>query len=175
MSLRRLVLLLAFVPLSWPAAAQQARVVADCAGEARKAGDGGGLMVDQNGNLCIKGVVGPSPNPLGGLSTYRVNAMAGTPGLMVKASPGRIYNFNLCNTAGATRYVRFYNSAAPVVGTTAVFAGAIAISAGSCQQFTTNFGLTFSAGIGLGITAANGDADTTPVTAGDVSGFIGYQ
>lgn len=167
---------LGLAALTVSADAQTAQVVPDCAGVAGVVGPGGRLYTDQSGRLCTAGVLVASPSAMaaGGLATYRVNSPAGAAAMMVKASPGRVYSFNLCNTAGASRYVRFYNSASPTVGTTPVFAGAIVIGAGTCQQFTTNFGLTFSNGIGLGITAANGDSDTTPVAAGDVSGFIGY-
>lgn len=164
------------VGLSTVAQAQTAQSVADCAGVTTAAGPGASLYVDQNGRLCTAGVLVASPSAMaaGGLATYRVSSPAGSTAQVVKASAGRVYSYNFCNTAGASRYVRFYNSAAPTTGATPVFAGAVVISAGTCQQFTTNFGLTFSNGIGLAITAANGDTDTTSVTAGDVSGFVGY-
>lgn len=111
----------------------------------------------------------------GGLTTYRVLSPAGSGAQVIKATAGRVYSFNMCNSAAASRYVRFYNSASATTGTTPVFAGAIVISASSCQQFTTNFGLTFGAGISFSVTAANGDADTTAAAAGDVSGFIGFM
>lgn len=117
----------------------------------------------------------PGSDAAGGLGVYRVNSPAGAGGLIVKAGPGRLYSFNLCNTAGAGRYVRFYNTVAPIPGTTPVYAGPIVVSAGSCQPFTSSVGLSFGAGIGLGITAANGDADATAISAGDVVGFLGFQ
>jgi hypothetical protein len=139
------------------------------------------ILVDPQTGAAL----GSSANPLvvqtapiaaanGGLSVYRVNSPSGAPGLVVKAGPGRLYAFDLCNTAAASRYVHFYDTTSPVPGTTPVYAGAITISAGSCQQFNTSFGLSFSNGIGMGITGANGDSDTTSVTAGDVTGFLGF-
>lgn len=132
------------------------------------------LSLDASGNLRTQSVAVPSQVATGGLSVYRVMNAASATAVAIKASPGRLYSFNLCNNANAARYVRFYNATTATTGTTPVYAGAITLSSGTCQQYTTNFGLTFSAGISMAITAANGDADTTAPLAGDVSGFIGY-
>ena len=112
----------------------------------------------------------------GGAMPFRVNSAAGTNAISVKAAPGRLYAYVLCNTAGSARYVRFFNLATiPVPGTSPVAAGGIAVAAGSCQSFSSSIGLVFTAGIGFDITGAAGDADATAVAASDVSGFLGYQ
>ncbi|KMO30713.1 hypothetical protein VQ02_27505 [Methylobacterium variabile] len=168
-------LALVYVFAGRPAAAQTVQVVQDCAGVTAPGGPGGRLYTDQGGRLCSASVAVPAMSTQGGLNVYRVMNAASAAAVAVKASAGRLYSFNLCNNANAARYVRFYNSAtAATTGTTPVYAGAITLSAGTCQQFTTNFGLTFSAGISMAITAANGDADATAPLAGDVSGFLGY-
>jgi hypothetical protein len=168
-----LALLLALAPVSaW--AQTGARLVPSCGSVTYGPGDFAAQTVTPDGRLCI-GSAPPSATPAGGLSVYRVMSGSSAAAAAVKSSAGRLYSFNLCNNAAATRYVRFYDSPAAVTGTTPVAAGAIALSAGSCQQFTTSFGLAFTAGISMSVTAANGDADTTAPAAGDVSGFLGYQ
>lgn len=151
------------------------------AASAQQQGAGVGVtLYDTRGNAFGTGAnpfpvaTVPAPGMGQGLAVYRVMNAASAAAVSVKASAGRVYSFNLCNNTNASRYVRFYNSAAATTGTTPVYAGAITLSAGSCQQYTTNFGLTFSAGISFSVTAANGDADATAPLAGDVSGFIGY-
>lgn len=116
----------------------------------------------------------PSSSPTSALLPFRINSPA-TGVMMAKNQPGRLYAYSLCNSAAAARYVRFYDSTAAVVGTTAVALGAIAVAAGSCQSFSSNFGFAFLSGIALSVTAANGDTDTTAGAAGDVSGFLGYR
>lgn len=117
----------------------------------------------------------PGTSSEGGLKVFRVFSPAGSPAMTVKAEAGRLYSFNLCNTAGASRFVRFYNTPTAQAGSTPVYAGPVVVSAGSCQQFTTSFGLAFPSGISMSITAAMGDMDTSPITTGDVTGFLGYE
>lgn len=117
----------------------------------------------------------PAPNAEGGLDIYRVMSPSGSPAMVVKSSPGRLYSYNLCNTAPTARFVRFHDSASPVAGETPVVAGPIVVSAGTCQQFTTGFGLRFRSAISISISGSAGDNDTTPVENGDVTGFLGYM
>lgn len=159
--------------LSGGAQAQTPRVVPDCQGLALPSGPGGVQAVDQFGRLCTVAVLQPS-QATGGLSLFRVMNAAGAAAITVKASPGRLYSYHLCNTATSTRFVRFYNTTAATTGTTPIAAGAVVIAAGSCQTYDTGVGLTFPAGISMSVTAANGDTDATAAAAGDVSGFVGY-
>lgn len=121
-------------------------------------------------------MVAPTPPivPSQGLSIYRVNN-SGSSAMQIKAQPGLLFSFTLCNTSETGQYVRLYDSTTPVVGVTPVAAGAILVSAGSCQVFNTQFGLYFQNGIAFGVTGANGDADTTPSPANSISGFVGYR
>lgn len=167
-------LALAYALSDLPASAQTVQVVQDCSGVTSVGGPGGRLYTDQAGRLCSASVAVPAMSSQGGLSVYRVMNAASAAAVSVKATAGRLYSFNLCNNTNASRYVRFYNAPAATTGTTPVYAGAITLAAGTCQQYTTNFGLTFGAGISFSITAANGDTDATAPLAGDVSGFLGY-
>lgn len=168
---------LGLVALTCSADAQTVTVVPNCAGVLASQGPGGQLYTDQNGKLCVASTSSDAPTTAtGGVSVYRVMSTADTNARTVKASGGRLFTYTLCNAASATRYVRFFNLATmPVAGTSPVYLGAIVISASTCQSYSNGIGLSFPAGIGFDITGANGDADTTAVAAGDVSGFIGYQ
>jgi hypothetical protein len=137
--------------------------------------DSKGVALGTVGNP-VNMTAAPTASAVGGLNVYRVMATATTNGTAVKSSAGKIYAYTFCNTAGTARYVRLYNlPAAPSPGTSPIYAGAIPVTAGACQHFSNDIGLSFSAGIGFSITGANGDTDATAVAAGDVSGFIGYQ
>lgn len=160
-----------------PADAQNVQTVADCIGVVAQPNLGGRLYVDQAGRLCVSGAPSnATPAATGGVSVHRVMSTADTNARTVKATGGRLFTYTLCNAASAARYVRFFNLATiPVAGTSPVYLGAVVISASTCQSYSNGIGLAFPAGIGFDITGANGDADTTAVAAGDVSGFIGYQ
>jgi len=168
---------LGLVALTGSVDAQTAQVVPDCAGVVAQPGAGGSLYTDQNGKLCVAGSASDSTaSAIGGVTVYRVMSTADTNARNVKASGGRLFTYTLCNAASAARFVRFFDLATmPVAGTSPVYLGAIVISASTCQSYSNGIGLAFPAGIGFDITAANGDADTTAVAAGDVSGFIGYR
>lgn len=175
--MRTLALAIMLLVLHNPVDAQTVSVVPNCAGVTASQGPGGQLYTDQNGKLCVASVSNDAPTtPTGGVSVYRVMSTADTNARNVKSSGGRLFTYTLCNAASATRYVRFFNlPTAPVAGTSPVYLGAVVISASTCQSYSSGIGLSFPAGIGFDITAANGDADTTSVAASDVSGFIGYQ
>lgn len=109
-----------------------------------------------------------------GLTTRRFNAAATTNATAVKASAGQVYGWSISNAAAAARYVRLFDKAtAPTVGTD-VPVLTIALAAGATTTFSTEIGITFANGIGFCITGGNGDADTTAVTANDVTGAIYY-
>ena len=120
-------------------------------------------------------VLKPATDPTAGLQLFRIMSPEGPVPMVAKSSAGRLFSYNFCNSSNMTRYVRFYDSASPTAGTTAIAAGPIIVAAGSCQQFTTSFGLVFRSGISLAVTGGMDDNDVTATGDGDITGFLGYQ
>lgn len=107
----------------------------------------------------------------GGLAlAYKLpSAAATTNAALVRTGVGRVYKVTGFNAATAVRYLRFYNKAtAPVPGTDVpVFS--LPLAANSVFEFNTqDIGFSFSLGIGLALTAAAPDLDTTALAAGDI-------
>lgn len=104
-----------------------------------------------------------------------LSSAATTNATAVKTSAGTLYNVAASNTGAAAAYLKFYNKAsAPTVGTDVPVltlpipaGGAISIPFGS-------LGHRFATGIGLAITGAAADNDTTAVAAAQVKVLTGY-
>lgn len=124
--------------------------------------------ITNNVNSVSRGVT------TGGTSTTKVLSAASTNATVIKASAGQIYGLQFVNTGAGWAFVKFYNKAtAPTVGTDAVIE-IIGIPPGGAREVNRPIGMPFAAGIGMAITAAYTDADTTAVTAGQVVGSIQY-
>lgn len=99
----------------------------------------------------------------------------------VKASAGTVYSFDCFNNSTAKRYVRLYNqTGAPASTDTAniVWRGIIpSDSTNSNGGFVKEIavGKAFGTGIGIRITAAVADNDTTALAANDVVCNLGYK
>lgn len=100
-----------------------------------------------------------------------LSSAATTNGTNVKNAAGTIHKINL-NVAVAGKFLKLYNKAtAPTVGTdTPVMTIPLAATGAREIDFGPN-GLYFATGIGYGITGAIGDADTTAVASGDITGM----
>lgn len=115
------------------------------------------------------------PTTSGGCTIYRLLSAASTNGNNIKGSAGQMYGFVITNTSASMKFVKLYNKAtAPTVGTdTPVMT--LAIPATSTITSNIPTGAAFSLGIGIGITGAVGDSDTTAVAANDVVVNLFYK
>lgn len=110
----------------------------------------------------------------GGASTAKVASAATTNATSVKASPGRVVGFVLCNTTAAFKFFRLYNKAsAPTVGTDSP-AVIIGLPPNSTITRSLEGGAAYSLGIAYSITNLVGDLDATAVAANDVIGAVYY-
>jgi hypothetical protein len=189
MILPRLAIVIGALLLASTAQAQTARVVTDCSGEVRRPGDGGTLIVDQNGRLCTTlgtsgGQAVSGSAAAGGISTFsRIPSSAASSNLTnAKPSPGRAYTYQGCNTTASTIYLRIYNAAstaAVTVGTTTPFAGPYAFPANNCLQptnFASDIGIYGSSGLTYAFGTSPADTDTAAIGAAAITAFqIGYQ
>lgn len=120
------------------------------------------------GNATLTGIVTAitTPQTAGGQTIYRLIAAATTNAQLVKSSAGQLYSMVLFNGSAGTVFVKLYNTAtAPTAGAgTPVMT--IGLAAGASLPLSYEWGIAFSAGIGLTITGAAADADTTAVAAG---------
>jgi hypothetical protein len=102
-------------------------------------------------------------------STYRLlSAAASTNGANIKASAGAVKGIQGYNAKASAVYLKLYNKAtAPTVGTdTPVKTIYLPASAAFALDFGT--GLSFGTGIGIALTGAAADADTTALASGDI-------
>jgi len=121
------------------------------------------LRGDANNNLNV------SENEQ--LDINRVISAASTNATVIKASAGTVHGWYISNVNAAARFVKFYNKAtAPTVGTdTPLITLAIpGNAAGAGTNVSFNKGLEFDTGIGIAITGAVPDADTTVVAANEI-------
>jgi hypothetical protein len=110
-----------------------------------------------------------------GLAPYKLISAATTNANVVKVTAGQLYHVWLGNTAGAARFVKFYNrTTAPTVGTD-VPTLTYMIPAGASLAFDEANGISFGAGIALAITAGMADTDATAIGANEVAVNLGYK
>lgn len=109
-------------------------------------------------------------------STYRVSSAATTNGALIITSTHRVIGGQACNTTSTPKFVKLYNKAtAPTVGTdtplvTITIPGAA--SGTTCMSFEpliSVYGLSTPLGLGIAITGAFADSDTTATAANDVT------
>ena len=117
-------------------------------------------------------VVAQSPNTYASSVFRLLSAAATTNSNLVKNASGRLYKLRGNNAKASVCYLKVYNKAtAPTVGTdTPIFTFALKAS----DVFDIDLGAIgypFATGIGIGITGASADNDTTALVAGDVLGL----
>jgi hypothetical protein len=150
----------------------QGTVVADTAQNHTQIGDGTYQWRKLEVTDLGAARVSPSPQTTGGLSIYRLLSAATTNAANVKASAGQLYGWYVSNTNAAARFLKIYNTAsAPTAGSgtpvmTIAIPGGSTAGAGSNVEFTN--GIAFSSGIGITVTGAVGDTDTTAIAANEV-------
>lgn len=137
-------------------------------------GDGGAARI----TLDRKQIVTTQPHTAGGLSVKNLLDVDETDD-DVKASAGQVYGFYAVNRATSPRYIRFYNTNTPTVGTTAHVLGPIEVPANASDHtaFIWTFGglgIPFDTAISVAATTGFADNDTGAPSANDVIMCILY-
>jgi hypothetical protein len=121
--------------------------------------------------------VADQPVTSGGLSISSFLSTAAVQSTAVKASAGQVYGLRFFNIGAGPVYVRLYNqTTAPGSGDTPVWRGIVpGNTAGAGFSLTFDKGLAFGTGIGLRVTGAIADNDTTALAANVVIGDVEYK
>jgi hypothetical protein len=107
------------------------------------------------------------------VKTKRIVAANNTTIQIVKATPGTLYGFGFYNTSAAETFIKLYDHADAVVGTT-VPVMTIGINTNTHRDLVLPFPMWFGTGICVGITTLIADTDTTAPAALDVTGAVWY-
>lgn len=108
-------------------------------------------------------------------TTLFTNSAATVNNTLVRNAAATLWSVVATNVSASTRYLKFYNKVtAPAAGTdTPVFV--MTLAAGATVALTGGAtGIRFATGIGLAITGAAADSDTTVVAVGDVKVATSY-
>lgn len=107
-----------------------------------------------------------SDSPTGGCVPYRSLSLLAT-GLVVKASPGRLYGWHLSNSGASAAHVKFYSKAtAATEADTPLLT--VRLAAGGVSTLDLAPGLGFAAGICVRATTEAADNGTTAPGANEV-------
>lgn len=122
----------------------------------------------QGGSLSVSTVT-TAGTPAAPATPYFVNSLATTNGALILTGTSGLQAFWASNTGATAAYVKLYNKAtAPTVGTD-VPEMVITVPATGQVELTPGFnGYRFPLGLGIAITGAAADSDTTAVAAGQV-------
>ena len=109
-----------------------------------------------------------------GSTIYHAVSAGSTNLANIKASAGRITGWVIYNNADYPVYVKFHNTAStPTAGSGVVYT--VGIQSGTSQFWDDDDGIAFSTGIGISITKAITDADTTAILANDCVVNVHYK
>ncbi len=123
------------------------------------------------GSQTITGTVTANWGTLTTGSGYGLVTAATTNAVLVKSTPGSIYELTFSNPTATAVYIKLFNKASiPVPGSdvplmTIVAPAASAVALSDCLSFGT-VGKRFTAGIGIAVTGAAVATDTTAAVAG---------
>ena len=110
-----------------------------------------------------------------GYLTGRIISAATTNATLIKALPGQVFGWSICNNSASWRYLKLFNKAtAPVPGTDSPLA-ALGIPPGSSVVTEFENGIMCSAGIGFSIVGGIADLDATAVGANEVAVNLFYK
>lgn len=110
----------------------------------------------------------------GGVTTGRIIWPNNTVGQTVKGTAGQLYGWYLSNTANTPRFVKLYDKAtAPTIGVdtpthTIMIPAQQTANLGVAANLLGGRGIAFLTGIGVGVTCAVADGDTTAPLANEV-------
>lgn len=112
-------------------------------------------------------------NATGAGSATVINCPATPVAQSIKATAGRILGFYVNNSSASLRWLKVFNNASPVLGTTSAVLD-IPIPPSNNSQFIDlmSFGIGASTAIVIAITGAKGLTNNTVVTLDEVSGFV---
>lgn len=124
-----------------------------------------------------------TPDAVNSNSTARVISSNTTNSTLVNGAGTRLDGFYVFNTTATNKFLKFYDKVtAPTVGTDTpkMTIQVPGTAAGTTSNpiyisFGDNKGIWFTSGLGLGITGAVGDSDTTSTAAGDVYLTVSYM
>jgi hypothetical protein len=131
-----------------------------------------------DGTAADASVTAPMPVRLaaiasGGATPYRLVSAVGTNSAAVKASPGTVYGLIVGNANSSPRYLKLYDSAsAPTVGTTTP---KMTIPVNRLTKLELPQGISFTSGIGIGLTTGAADSDTGGVAANELAVTVFYR
>lgn len=125
--------------------------------------------VPQGGVIGTVTAVTTAGTPLAPATPYFVNSLATTNGALILTGTSGLQAFFASNIGATAAFVKLYNKAtAPTVGTD-VPEMVITVPATGQVEITPGFnGYRFTLGMGIAITGAAADTDTTAVAAGQV-------
>jgi hypothetical protein len=117
----------------------------------------------------------PAAAVSGGASAHAVVSLATVNAANIKSSAANIYGFSFSNTsASAWAYVKLFNKATTPAPGTDTPAAVYPIPPGGTLSRDMPVGLSFSAGLGIAVTANPALNDATAITAGQVAGTLEY-
>ena len=134
-------------------------------------------MSGANVSTAINGTaaVAAKPATSGGLTMARVILAASTNSTLVKNAAGQLYSYDIGNSDTVAIFVKFYNtSTAPTCGS-GTPQMTITVPAGYSTRLSSDIGYAFASGIGLCVTGAAADADTTATSASKATISLGYN
>ena len=132
------------------------------------------VVIDSGTTTVTVASAGIAVAPVVPATPLIINSAASTNGQLVLTGTSGLQALYATNTGAAAAYVKLYNKAtAPTVGTDVpamivVVPAAVATVPGVAQITPGFSGYRFALGLGLAITGASADADTTAVAAGQV-------
>lgn len=129
--------------------------------------------------LDRKQIVADYPHTAGGCSAYSALSTGAVLAAQIKGSAGQLYSMHFFNNGANEVFVRLYNqTGAPANTDTAniVWRGFVpGNAAGTATEVTWPKGLAFATGIGIRVTGAVADNDTTALSASEVAVNAGYK
>lgn len=108
-------------------------------------------------------------------TTPFLTSAATTNATLVKSSAGTLFSILITSTSASVRYLKLYNKAsAPTVGTDVPVITVTIPAGGTLTLDGGTLGVRFGTGIGLAITGAAADNDTTAIAAGEIKLATNY-
>lgn len=105
--------------------------------------------------------------PASGSAVSHTMTAVGTNSKLIKGSATQMFGIAVANASGATVYVKLYNKAtAPTCGTDTPVRTLLVATATNYESVRSDYGIQFPLGLGICVTGAIGDADTTATAVG---------